>query len=444
MALTQISTAGVKDDAVTAGKIPANAVGSSELADNAVDTAAIAADAVTTAKVAAGNITATELGTDSVTGAKIAAGAINNANKIQDSIITGAKIGSGTIAAGNIASNAITTAKIADGNVTKGKIENLINNNADNRVITGSGSANTLEGEANLTWDATTLKVQAATPALEISGTNSNGGNSSLHFNANANHWVLEADNYTQQNVFSIKSGTTASSTPRFAIDSNGHARFGPSGSGGDTSWSHSSYGNSEVAIDSPTGYSVLHFRGEGAGSTATRFAIGVGDGKHYLSYDDVDARHNIVVSGDGVVSIPNGIELGSGTDATPAGNILHDYEEGTFTPVSTAVTLSGTVVGHYTKIGDLVYVSAIFDVPSTSNTSDVEIHGLPFNAKNGTDGNFIQGGYTIYTNQGQGFNVLLANNQNTFVVYNFNGQRATFDDFSNKILRLAGVYKVA
>ena len=36
MALTQISTGGVKDDAVTAGKIPANAVGSSEIADNAV------------------------------------------------------------------------------------------------------------------------------------------------------------------------------------------------------------------------------------------------------------------------------------------------------------------------------------------------------------------------------------------------------------------------
>ena len=53
MALTQISTTGVKDDAVTSGKIPANAVGSSELADNAVDTAAIADDAVTNAKIGA-------------------------------------------------------------------------------------------------------------------------------------------------------------------------------------------------------------------------------------------------------------------------------------------------------------------------------------------------------------------------------------------------------
>ena len=34
-----------------------------------------------------------------------------------------------------------------------------INNNADNRVITGSGTANTLEGEANLTYDGSTLKV---------------------------------------------------------------------------------------------------------------------------------------------------------------------------------------------------------------------------------------------------------------------------------------------
>jgi len=55
MALTQISTAGVKDDAVTSGKIPANAVGSSELADNAVDTAAIADQAVALSKLPHGD-----------------------------------------------------------------------------------------------------------------------------------------------------------------------------------------------------------------------------------------------------------------------------------------------------------------------------------------------------------------------------------------------------
>ena len=34
-----------------------------------------------------------------------------------------------------------------------------INNNADNRVITGSGTSNTLEGESTLTFDGTNLIV---------------------------------------------------------------------------------------------------------------------------------------------------------------------------------------------------------------------------------------------------------------------------------------------
>ena len=81
MALTQISTAGVKDNAVTSGKIPANAVGSSELADNAVNTVNIANDAVTGVKIAAeidnshitssANIAGSKLADDSISLAKL-------------------------------------------------------------------------------------------------------------------------------------------------------------------------------------------------------------------------------------------------------------------------------------------------------------------------------------------------------------------------------------
>jgi len=42
-----------------------------------------------------------------------------------------------------------------------------INNNADNRIITGSGTANTLEGEANLTFDNTNLVV-GTTGSLKV------------------------------------------------------------------------------------------------------------------------------------------------------------------------------------------------------------------------------------------------------------------------------------
>ena len=81
MALTQISTAGVKDNAVTAGKIPANAVGSSELADNAVDTAAIANNAVNSDKIATNAVNTTEIADTAVTLAKLEHGTSSNNGK---------------------------------------------------------------------------------------------------------------------------------------------------------------------------------------------------------------------------------------------------------------------------------------------------------------------------------------------------------------------------
>ena len=51
-----------------------------------------------------------------------------------------------------------------------------INNNADNRFITGSGTANTLEAEANLTSDGTYLNLaHSGTPQILIGSTGGNG-----------------------------------------------------------------------------------------------------------------------------------------------------------------------------------------------------------------------------------------------------------------------------
>jgi len=68
-----------------------------------------------------------------------------------------------------------------------------INNNADNRVITGSGTANTLEGEQNLTFDGGTLTVKddgsgATTETLVLTnGTSANPSYSNLVFKTNGN-----------------------------------------------------------------------------------------------------------------------------------------------------------------------------------------------------------------------------------------------------------------
>ena len=64
-------------------------------------------------------------------------------------------------------------------------------------------------------------------PVFELSGTTANGGNTFIHINANANHWVLGGDNYTSQNLFVIKDGTPASSTHRFCINNSGNVGIG-------------------------------------------------------------------------------------------------------------------------------------------------------------------------------------------------------------------------
>lgn len=75
---------------------------------------------------------------------------------------------------------AVETIAPAVGSVTNAMLATptTINNNADNRVITGSGTANTLEGESALTFDGTTLANTGGSLRLQNSttGTSSSDG----------------------------------------------------------------------------------------------------------------------------------------------------------------------------------------------------------------------------------------------------------------------------
>jgi len=111
MGLTQVSTDGVKNDAIDASKLPANSVGASELANNAVDTNAIADQAVALSKLPHGDgssdgkflranngadptfeTISTTPADGSITSAKIADGAIVNADINGSAAIAGTKI----------------------------------------------------------------------------------------------------------------------------------------------------------------------------------------------------------------------------------------------------------------------------------------------------------------------------------------------------------------
>ena len=95
-------------------------------------------------------------------------------SKDGDVFFTGIATGNGSgltaLNASNLASGTVPTARLGSGTASSSTFlrgdstfaavtSTTINNNADNRLITGSGTANTLEAEANITFDGTSLNL---------------------------------------------------------------------------------------------------------------------------------------------------------------------------------------------------------------------------------------------------------------------------------------------
>jgi len=137
-----------------------------------------------------------------------------------------------------------------------------------------------------------------------------------------------------------------------------------------------------------------------------------------------------------GVVSFNNGIELGSGLDATAA-NTLDDYEEGTWTPTVTAsggTITSATASGEYTKIGNIVRFQLSITISNVGSGTGTLISTLPFNPANAnwaaSGAEDVTAGYTCIV-FGNGTNVFIRKyDYSTAIV---NGHR----------LKIAGTFQV-
>ena len=81
--------------------------------------------------------------------------------------------------------------------------------------------------------------------------------------------------------------------------------------------------------------------------------------------------------------------------------NTLDDYEEGDWTPACPNITVAGSE-GKYTKIGRLVTVQGFVTFPTTSDSNDIEISGLPFTINNSESGR--GGAYITYPTLGASF----------------------------------------
>jgi hypothetical protein len=138
------------------------------------------------------------------------------------------------------------------------------------------------------------------------------------------------------------------------------------------------------------------------------------------------------------------GITFPATQSASTNANTLDDYEEGTWTPVNASIaSLTISVVSAtYVKVGKMVYVNFYVNYPSTADTNDAKIGGLPFTVGAGSINYFT--GRTGYTGKGQ---ITSQTNENTTEFFFYGGNTATTitnANLSGQYLLLSGVYQSA
>ena len=334
MALTKVSTDGVKDDAITSGKIPANQIEASELADNAVDTNAIA-------------------------------------------------------------NNAVTAGKLASG------VQTTINNNADNRLITGSGTANTLNGEANLTFSSSLL-------ASDGNGSSNLGGNYLLLKRTSGttnylNAPLADGELYISADEairFATVHTADFNSTERMRLTSAGQLVIGQTYSSAKFEVVDNGYSSSSVlqriSADDSNPYALIIGNNTCNNGAANGLQFFVNNtGEHFIRAraSSTAANNNLTIAAQNNIYFSSGaseterlrIQAGGGISFngdSAAANALNDYEEGTWTPTTgnSGGGFANVVSATYTKIGRLVNVSMYANFNSSQpNSNQIRIGGLPF-----------------------------------------------------------------
>ena len=166
-----------------------------------------------------------------------------NASNISSGTVPTARLGSGT---------ASSSTFLAGDSTFKTVTGTTINNNADNRVITGSDSANTLEGETNLTYDGSTLKINGG--LVEIAHT-------SCHLDfmetSTTNHRLRNGSGNFQIQKISDDKNTT---TTQFLVDGGtGAVELYHNGS---KKFETASYGTHVTGYQTSSSYVGFHVKG--------------------------------------------------------------------------------------------------------------------------------------------------------------------------------------
>ena len=142
--------------------MPLTTIGTDAIDALAVTNAKLAGDAVTTAKIAAGAVGTTDIADNAVDGAKIAM-----TSDAQGDILFYGGSDYERLSVGTTG-QFLKTQGASQDPIWATVTLTTINTNADNRIVTGSGTADTLNAEANFTYDGTTLGVKNGGTASDI------------------------------------------------------------------------------------------------------------------------------------------------------------------------------------------------------------------------------------------------------------------------------------
>ena len=189
-----------------------------------------------------------------------------------------------------------------DGSNLTGITQTTINSNTNNYLITGTGTANTLQGEANLTFDGSALGLQkTGAPYILVGSTNAGGASLVLDGDSNGDASGTDYSYLTHNtdgdldivvdnpaNAGNIKFFTN-SSTERLRIDSSGHLHTGYT----------SSFGNDHINILASDGGGIA-IASNNVGNATTGDILGSLSFQGYLSgagYGSAEARISAIVS---------------------------------------------------------------------------------------------------------------------------------------------------
>jgi len=323
-----------------------------------------------------------------------------------------------------------------DGSNLTGISGTTINNNADNRILTGTGSANTIQGESQLLFDSNGLLYVRAP----------DGGNRYFFGETgNSQSAQLSLYNSSDQQKVRIVAGDGASEGATFF-------------NGGKVGIGTSSPASKLHLYESTSGNNYIHFSNSSTGiSTSDGGQVGI-DGNeglivwqsenNYLRFATNNTERMRILAGGGLTF--NG--------DTAAANALDDYEEGTWTPnphgywsgAWRQASYSGSIEGAtYTKIGRLVYFKCYFsNVTVTANAQGTyaRIDGLPYTAANDSYGSNTTAAHSnAFDNTNTGSFYITPNN-NYMIGTRFGSGSYDYATWksSNFYMMLAGTYQAA